>query len=124
MSTNNTVFMSCGDSYSGHMPYMFEPEDFDSWPSDQSKAEVMSTITEVLKQGYQGVIVESHHLVDGRVLSKFITNLNTPEGRVVTELLALARVGRSLPTSEVMVILKNAYQYNGLAFPTRSGGAK
>ena len=124
MNTNSTIFMAYGDQFNGSMTYLFQPEDFDSWPNDSAKEEVISTITEILKQGYQGVIVESHQLVDGRVFSKFFLNSDTPEGRVVTELLAMARVGRSLPKSEILVILKNAYRYNGLTFPTKSGGVK
>lgn len=124
MNANKTVFMSCGGSYSSGLPYTFEPEDFDSWPSDQAKAEVMFTISEILKQGYKGVKVETFHTAELQVLGKFFVDLESPEGRTVNILFSLARVGATLPTSEVMVILGDAYRYNGLAFPTRSGGAK
>lgn len=123
MSTNDTVFMYCGDSYSGGMPYTFKAEDLDSWPNGKANAEVMATITEILKQGYQGVVVEDHRLTDGRVISKFFTNPDTPEGRMVPTLLQLAKVGKSLPLKDSITILENAYRLNDLALPSRSGSA-
>lgn len=121
MSTKKTVFMSCGGSYSGGMPHTLRPEDFDSWPSDQANTEVIATIAEILRHGYEGVVVESHQLTDGRVIGKFFTNSVTPEGRVVAELLALARIGDSLPTSQVIILLENAYRLNGLTLPQKYG---
>jgi hypothetical protein len=103
---------------------MFEPEDFDSWPSDKAKAEVMSTIAEILRQGYRGVVVETHQLSDGRTLGKYFTDQNSPEGRVVAELLAQARLGNSWPTAEIISKIENAHYINGLALPTKRGGVK
>ena len=123
MNQNDTTFLSCGDSCSGYMPYTFKAEDLDSWPDVTAITEVMATIAEILTRGYQGIVVEDYRLADGRIVSKFFVNLDTPEGRVVPTLLQLAKAGRSLPPKESISILENAYRLNDLAMPSRSGSA-
>lgn len=89
----------------------------DLWPSPVAFEQTVDTAVAITMAGYEGIVVQPFKLEDGRICIKFLTDRETPEGRLVEKLLELARCGKRVGTSEALSILECDYCENGLLLP-------
>ena len=98
--------------------YAAEVADSALWPSERATHQALQTLVEIHNQGYAGLRLEHWHLNPNLNLFSRCVNLSTPEGRLVTIVMALAERGRAFSTEEALGILKKIYLTEGLTPPT------
>lgn len=99
-------------------PYVAEVADSTLWPSERATHQALQTLVEIHNQGYSGLRLEHWHLNPNETLFSHYVNYSTPEGRLVTIVMALAERGRAFSTEEALGILKKIYLTEGLTPPT------
>lgn len=99
-------------------PYAAEVVDSTLWPSERATRQALETLVEIHNQGYAGLRLEHWHLNPNLNLFSRCVNFSTPEGRLVTIVMALAERGRAFSTEEALGILKKIYFTEGLTPPT------
>lgn len=118
------VMLMPGNEASNGAPVITKPENLDTWPSEKITQQATEAVCEIINRGYQGIKVEHYPLADGRSVNNFLINEQTPEGRLVSDVMAFARQGRALPTAEVISILERIYREQGLAIPQKTKGQR
>lgn len=98
--------------------YAAEVTDSTLWPSERATHKSLQTLVEIHNQGYAGLCLEHWNLNPNETLFSRCVNLSTPEGRLVTIVMALAESGRAFSTEEALGILKKIYLTEGLTPPT------
>jgi hypothetical protein len=88
------------------------------WPSESATRQSLQTLVEIHNHGYEGLRLEYSRLNTSETLISRCVNLSTPEGRLVTIVMALAERGRAFPTVKALEILKKIYLSEGLTPPT------
>lgn len=116
-------FTDIGDSRTGRLPYIFQPENCDTWQNPVGAIRWAEIVNAIIDAGYSGVQIE--------ILGKTPTGLlvwnlhcrrDTPEGRMAEGLGVLAKAGSALvPTSLAISILEDDYRQQGLTVPQKSG---
>jgi hypothetical protein len=99
-------------------PYAAAVVDSTLWPSERATRQALETLVEIHNQGYAGLRLEHWHLNPNETLFSRCVNMSTPEGRLVTIVMALAESGRAFSTKEALEILKKIYLTEGLMPPT------
>ena len=99
-------------------PYAEEVADSTLWPSERATRQALQTLVEIHNQGYAGLRFQYCRLNTSETLHSQYVNLSTPEGRLVTFVMALAERGRAISTEEALGILKKIYESEGLTPPT------
>jgi hypothetical protein len=98
--------------------YAAEVTDSTLWPSERATHQALQTLVEIHNLGYAGLHLEHWHLNPNETLFSRCVNYSTPEGRLVTIVMALAERGRAFSTDEALGILKKIYLTEGLTLPT------
>jgi hypothetical protein len=88
------------------------------WPSESATRQSLQTLVEIHNHGYEGLRLEYSRLNTSETLISRCVNLSTPEGRLVTIVMALAERGRALPTEKALGILKKIYLSESLPLPS------
>lgn len=118
MSKPPTSRMAFGSHPVTGAPYVAEVADSTMWPSESATRQSLQTLVEIHNHGYVGLRFEYSRLNTSETLISRCVDLSTPEGRLVTIVMALAERGRALPTEKALGILKKIYLSEGLTPPT------
>jgi hypothetical protein len=118
MSTAPTSRIAFGSHPVTGVSYAAEVADSTMWPSESATRQSLQTLVEIHNHGYEGLRLEYSRLNTSETLISRCVNLSTPEGRLVTIVMALAERGRAFPTVKALEILKKIYLSEGLTPPT------
>ena len=93
----------------------------DQWPNPSATATFYKVVRSVINAGYSGVTTECIGTVKGMHIGIVLTNLATPEGRLVVALEQGASEGLSITPEKAIATLQRAYSELGLPLPANRG---
>jgi hypothetical protein len=116
--TSDTVFAIPGSAATGGLPYITKPENATTWPSPAAAKTAFDTIAEIYQRGYTGVDFSLFEVDDEHMMTNLNFNQNTPEGRVASNVLGLAREGIPVPATQAIEVIERIYREQGLPLAT------
>jgi hypothetical protein len=107
MMSDSIVFYHSRD---GHI-YIIDP---DNVPHHNDMPPILEICASVLNAGYKGIAIDERRLANGRYFHVINSDMNTPEGVYINELVKLQERMEELPACEdVIRHINQEYEMNG-----------
>lgn len=99
------------------LPYVHEPANIDLWPSQKAALQMFQVAVRIVNLGFEGLMIDHYKISTGQTVANFMTNPETPEGRVFQNLAALVEQGKELDVESIISIIELIYLKEGLKLP-------
>lgn len=67
------------------------------------KPPIFDIVKAVINAGYKGVVIDANNLDNGRIIRAISTNLNSPEGQIISNLASAENQDKPLPSIEIVL---------------------
>ena len=94
----------------------------DDWTNSSASVAYLNAVRMIVDAGYRGVTIEYLGTVEGMHIGIVLTNLATPEGRLVVALEQGASAGHSIAPEKAVATLQRVYREVGLPLPVNRRG--